>query len=293
MPIDVESLPKKRRRQTKQGETKPSSEPAQSEAATSETAPTAEKLARVSTVDPNAQSHAPARRGVRLISSIEVPLWTPLYEVGSYLAMAKVVVRALGDPPQEMEIAHLLSQMVPRAFLELTGRNIAKEADSKLKKFKADVADMAARLTDLKQRASSVAGLWDHRISAIYDILALDGGQTLPQEIDSLRLRLMRLHDAIQPIPPKRRKPERQIDEFLKVLRNIWKLLTDLEADVPRHHRDPDEFGGDFLDFAWAAVALARKFPNSDKLGLPVSKNALGKRLASKKRAKPPETRGK
>jgi hypothetical protein len=46
------------------------------------------------------------------------------------------------------------------------------------------------------------------------------------------------------------------------------------------------EFVGDFLDFAWAAVELGRKLPNSEKLRLPHNKNALGERLARKNRTK-------
>jgi hypothetical protein len=70
------------------------------------------------------------------------------------------------------------------------------------------------------------------------------------------------------------------------VLKTVWKQQTNSPPDIPRHQGITEEFVGDFLDFAWAAVELARKLPTSEKLGLPHSKNALGERLARKNRAK-------
>jgi hypothetical protein len=113
----------------------------------------------------------------------------------------------------------------------------------------------------------------------------------LAQEIETLRITLKRLQDAIPPdldaAPSKSgRIAETHLDEFLKVLKTVWKQQTNSPPDIPRHNGIREEFVGDFLDFAWAAVELARKLPNSKKLGLPQSRNALGERLARKNRTK-------
>jgi hypothetical protein len=208
--------------------------------------------------------------------------------------MAKVVARVVPNHPSEMEIANLLMQVVPHCFLELAGRNIAKRASSELKEFKVELADLCDRLPDLPRKAEAAFGiavLWNNQIaSAIFDVAGLPYG-TLAQEIETLRLRLKRLHDVIPPdldaAPSKPgRTAETHIDEFLKVLKTVWEQQTNLPPDIPRHYGITEEFVGDFLDFAWAAVELARKLPTSKKLGLPPSKHALGERLASKNRTK-------
>lgn len=214
--------------------------------------------------------------------------------------MAEVVARVLPNPPP-LEIANLLLQVAPQCFFELGGRDIAKRAASELKELKAEAANLADRLAAFPKRAEaaiSVAMLWNHQISSpMYDITEpLNGGQPLVQEIEKLWIRLRQFHDAIPPdvetvsISKPGRTPETQIDEFLEALKSVWKKQTNLEPDTPRHRGFTDKFAGDFLDFAWAAVTLARQFPNSDKLGLPNSPNALGERLARKKRARSPKT---
>ena len=114
---------------------------------------------------------------------------------------------------------------------------------------------------------------------------------TLAQEIETLWIRLKRLHDVIptdlDAAPSKSgRTTETHLDEFLRVLKTVWKQQTNSPPDIPRHNGITEEFVGDFLDFAWAAVELARKLPNSKKLRLSQSKNALGERLARKNRTK-------
>jgi hypothetical protein len=221
-----------------------------------------------------------------------------LYEPLSYVPMAKVVARVVPNHPPLMEIANLLQQVVPHCFLELAGRNIAKRASSELKAFKAELANLSDRLADLPRKAKAAIGIamaWNNEIASalilVAEPLAEPPYGALAQEIEMLRITLKRLHDVIQPdldaAPSKpRRTAETHIDEFLKVLKTVWEQQTNSPPDSPRHHGITDEFVGDFLDFAWAAVELARKLPNSEKLWLPHSKNALGKRLAGKNRAK-------
>jgi hypothetical protein len=208
--------------------------------------------------------------------------------------MAKVVARVVSNHPPVIEIASLLLQVVPHCFLELAGRNIAKRASSQLKEFKAELADLSDRLPDLPGKAwaaINIAMLWNNQIaSAIYNVAEPPYG-TLAQVIETLWILLKRLHDVIPsdldtaPSKPGR-AAQTHVDEFLKVLKTVWKQQTNLPPDIPRHRGITEEFVGDFLDFAWAAVELARKLPDSKKLGLPLSKNALGERLARKNRAK-------
>ena len=221
---------------------------------------------------------------------------TALHEPQSYVPMAEVVARVVPDHPPIMEIANLLRRVVPHCFFELAGRNIAKRASSQLKEFKAELADLADRLPDLPRKAEAafdIATLWNNQIAcAIWDAAELPYG-TLAQEIETLWIRLKRLHDIIpldlDAAPSKLgRTAETHLDEFLKVLKTVWKQQTNSPPDIPRHQGFTEEFVGDFLDFAWAAVELARKLPNSKKLGLPHSKNALGERLARKNRTKSP-----
>jgi hypothetical protein len=208
--------------------------------------------------------------------------------------MAEVVARVVLNHPPVLEIANLLLQVVSHCFLELAGRNIAKRASSQLKEFKAELANLSDRLPDLPRKAEAAIGiatLWNNQIAiAIWDVVEPPFG-TFEQEIETLLVRLKRLHDVIPPdldaAPSKPgRTAETHLDEFLKVLKTVWKQQTNSPPDIPRHQGITEEFVGDFLDFAWAAVELARKLPTSEKLGLPHSKNALGERLARKNRAK-------
>jgi hypothetical protein len=235
------------------------------------------------------------------IPKLIIPSWVQpendtsfLYEPLSYVPMAEVVARVAPNHAPVMDIAGILQQVVPHCFFELAGRNLAKRASSELKAFKAELADFCDRLPDLPTRAAAafgIATLWNREIAgAIFDAAAPASG-TLEREIETLWIRLKRLHDAIPPdldaAPSKPgRTPEKHLDEFLEVLKAVWKQQTALPADTPRHHGTTEAFVGDFLDFAWAAVELARKLPTSEKLGLPNSKNALGERLVSKNQAK-------
>lgn len=223
-----------------------------------------------------------------------------LYEPLSYVPMAEVVARVVPNHPPIMEIASLLLQGVcPHCFLELAGRDLAKRASAQLKEFKTELADLSDRLPDLRIKAEAafgIAALWDHQIAyAIWDRAELPYG-TFAHEIETLWIRLKRLHDVIPNLDAAPSKPgrtaETHLDEFLEVLKKVWKLQTSSAPDIPRHHAITEEFVGDFLDFAWAAVELARRLPNSEKLRLPHSKNALGERLARKNRAKSDKTRG-
>jgi hypothetical protein len=223
-----------------------------------------------------------------------------LYEPQSYVPMAEVVARVVPNNKPVMDIANLLLQIVPHCFLELAGRNLAKRASSQLKEFKAELADLSDRLFDLPGKAEaaiSIAMLWNNQIAcAMLDVAELPYG-TLAPEIERLWIRLKRLHDVIPPdldaAPSKPgRTAETHIDEFLKVLKTVWKQQTNSPPDIPRHYGHTEEFVGDFLDFAWAAIELAGKYPNSEKLRLPHSKNALGERLARKNRTKIPRRRG-
>jgi hypothetical protein len=224
-----------------------------------------------------------------------------LYKPESHVAMAQVVARVQPNPPPVMEIANLLLQVAPHWLLELGGRNIAKRAVAELKAFKSEVAEVTDRLADLPKKAEkaiSIAMLWNNEsASTIYDATDATGplysGQTLTEQIEKVWVRLKRLHDAIPPdldATPSGpgRRTETHIDELLNALKCVWQHQTNLQPDIPRHHGEPDEFVGDFLDFAWEAVVLARKFPNSDKFRLPSSKNALGERLARGNRTNPP-----
>ena len=235
------------------------------------------------------------------IPKLIIPSWVQpandtafLYEPRSYEPMAEVVHRVSPNHPPVMEIANLLLQVVPHSFIELAGRNLAKHRSSELKEFKAELAGLCNRLPELPGKAEaaiSIAMLSNNQIfGPIFDVAKPPYG-TFAQEIETLWIRLKRLHDAILPdldaAPSTPGRPaETHLDEFLKVLKTVWKQQTNSPPDMPRHHGTTEEFVGDFLDFAWAAVELARKLATSEKLGLPQSKNALGERLARKNRAK-------
>jgi hypothetical protein len=194
-----------------------------------------------------------------------------------------------------METANILLQVMPHCFVELAGRSIAKRAGSELKRFKAELADLCDRLPKLPEKADaafSIATLWNNQIAGtIFGIAKPPFGKTFEQELETLWIWLKRLHDSIPPdLDAAHSKPgrtaEMHFDGFLKVLKTVWNQQTNSPPDIPRHHGITEEFVGDFLDFAWSAVELARKLPSSEKLGLPQSKNALGERLARKNRAK-------
>jgi hypothetical protein len=207
--------------------------------------------------------------------------------------MAKVVARVVPNPPPVLEIANLLVPVMPHCFLELAGGNIAKRASSQLIEFKAELADLSDRLPDLPRKAAAaidIAMLWNSQIAVAIFNVAEAPYANFAREIETLCTRLKRLHDAIPvdfdtPSKPGR-TAETHLDEFLNVLKTLWGQQTNSPPDIPRHHGVTEEFVGDFLDFAWAAVELARKLPNSEKLRLPHSKSALGKRLARKNGAK-------
>jgi hypothetical protein len=217
--------------------------------------------------------------------------------------MAEAVARALPNPPQIMEVANQLLTAMPQCFLELAGRNIARRSASQLEELRTEAFRLDDRLDAFQkcaEKALGSAALWNAQIAdRLYEITDPLWGKTLAQEIERLRTRLTQIRDAIPQnggtatASKRGRKAETHINEFLSVLKDIWKQLTNLHPAPPRHRGISGEFVGDFLDFAWAAVELARKFPNHSELGLPHSRKALGKRLASKLRAKSHKARGK